>query len=167
MRESVRWYVYYHDNMQHPKLIGDRTTLAVMAALRAAGFAVLIPFGESTRYDLVVDDGTQLMRVQCKTGRLRDGCVRFKVCSSYAHHPRPNVISRPYHGDVDYFAVHCPDTAGVYLVPIRDLPLRFEGTLRVSATRNGQRQRIRPAADYEVGSVRIELAPDRRPMKLV
>lgn len=138
-----------------------------MVALRAAGFEVLLPFGENSRYDLVVDDGSQLMRVQCKTGRLKEGCVRFKVCSSYAHHRRPNVISRPYHGDVDYFAVHCPDTAGVYLVPITDLPLKFEGTLRVTAARNGQRQRIRLAADYEVASVRIELASDRRPMKLV
>jgi hypothetical protein len=37
--------------MEHPKDIGDRSQLAVMLALRATGFAVLIPFGENTRYD--------------------------------------------------------------------------------------------------------------------
>ena len=37
--------------MEHPKDIGDRTTLAVMLALREVGFAVLVPFGENTRYD--------------------------------------------------------------------------------------------------------------------
>jgi PD-(D/E)XK endonuclease len=38
--------------MEHPKAKGDRTTLAVMLALREAGYAVLVPFGENTRCDL-------------------------------------------------------------------------------------------------------------------
>ena len=49
--------------MDHPKDIGDRTTLAVMLALRNGGFTVSVPFGENTRYDLVVDDGLRLGRV--------------------------------------------------------------------------------------------------------
>jgi hypothetical protein len=61
--------------MEHPKDKGDRTTLAVMLALRVAGYAVLMPFGENTRYDLVIDDGETFSRIQCKTGRLRDGVV--------------------------------------------------------------------------------------------
>jgi len=61
--------------MEHPKAIGDRTTLVAMLALESAGYAVLLPFGENTRYDLVIDDGQRLARVQCKTGRLRGGAV--------------------------------------------------------------------------------------------
>ena len=57
--------------MEHPKAIGDRSTLAIMIALQSAGYTVLLPFGENTRYDLVIDDGARLARVQCKTGRLR------------------------------------------------------------------------------------------------
>ena len=76
--------------MEHPKAVGDRSTLAVMLALQRAGYIVLLPFGENTRYDLVIDDGTSFARVQCKTGRLRDGAVRFAACSSYAHHPNPS-----------------------------------------------------------------------------
>jgi PD-(D/E)XK endonuclease len=64
--------------MEHPKDIGDRSRLAVMLALRAAGFAVLIPFGENTRYDLVIDDGYSLGRVQCKTGRLFNGASHME-----------------------------------------------------------------------------------------
>ncbi len=141
--------------MEHPKAVGDRTTLAVMLALHEAGFSVLIPFGENTRYDLVIDDGSSLARVQCKTGRLRHGSVRFAVCSSYVHHQRPSTARRDYHGQVDYFAVHCVDTAGVYLVPIEDLPVRTLAALRVEPSRNGQRRRIRPAGDYEIGRVAI------------
>jgi len=45
-----------------------------------------VPFGENTRYDLVVDDGLRLGRVQCKSGQLVSGVVRFKTASTYAHH---------------------------------------------------------------------------------
>ena len=43
------------------------------AALIEAGYAVSKPFGENQRYDLVIDDGETLARVQVKTGRLRNG----------------------------------------------------------------------------------------------
>jgi PD-(D/E)XK nuclease superfamily protein len=117
--------------MEHPKAVGDRTTLAAMLALYQAGYEVLIPFRENTRYDLVIDDGQTLARVQCKTGRLREGAVRFAVCSSYGHHRNPTTARRDYHGDIDYFCVHCPDTGGAYLVPIDDPPVRRQAPLRV------------------------------------
>src|SRR5437773_163957 len=107
--------------MEHPKDIGDRSMLAVMAALQEIGWALYTPFGENTRIDLIIDDGTRLLRVQCKTGRLRDGVVRFAVCSTYGHHRHPLTAKRTYRGEVDFFAVYCPETAGVYLVPIEDL----------------------------------------------
>src|SRR5437764_13935895 len=68
------------DNVEHPKDVGDRSTLAIIMALREAGYGVLLPFGENTRNDLVVDDGCELLRVQCKTGRLRHGAVVLAVC---------------------------------------------------------------------------------------
>jgi hypothetical protein len=146
--------------MEHPKDVGDRSTLAVMLALRELGFAVFVPFGENTRYDLVIDDGEALARVQCKTGRLRDGAVRWSVCSNYAHHPNPRVKQRDYHGEVDFFGVYCPQTEGVYLIPISDLPIRRQGTLRVEPPRNGQQKFIRHAHLYEIG--RVSLSPTAR-----
>jgi hypothetical protein len=32
---------------EHPKDVGDRSTLAIMLALRDAGYGVLLPFGEA------------------------------------------------------------------------------------------------------------------------
>lgn len=145
--------------MEHPKDVGDRTTLAVMLGLRELGYAVSVPFGENTRYDLVIDDGNRLQRVQCKTGRLRNGVVQFRTASSCAHHPhqRERQLQRHYRGQVDSFAVYCRDTGGVYLLPIEELPAEM-ACLRVRPVRNGQRRRIRGAADYEVASLRIEVS---------
>ena len=91
--------------MEHPKAIGDCTTLAVMQTLQAAGYAISVPFGENVRYDLAIDDGERLARTQCKTGRLRGGAVRFPTCSSYAHHANRSHARRDYLGQIDYFAV--------------------------------------------------------------
>jgi hypothetical protein len=77
------------------------------------------------------------------------------MCSNYAHHPNPRVRHRDYQGEVDYFGVYCPQTAGVYLIPISDLPLRREGALRVEDPRNGQQKRIRYAHPYKIGEVRL------------
>jgi hypothetical protein len=81
--------------VEHPKDIGDVSTLAIMFGLRELGYELLVPFGENSRYDLVIDDGVSLARVQCKTGRIRKGAVEFKTCSSYAHHPNPSRRFRP------------------------------------------------------------------------
>jgi hypothetical protein len=139
--------------MEHPKDIGDRSTLAIAIALQANGRAVYFPFGENTRADLILDDGTRLTRVQCKTGSLRNGVVQFKTCSSYAHHSNPASAARDYLGEIDYFVVYCPETSGVYLVPIENVSLKWAGSLRVDGTRNHQRRRIRYAKDYEIGRV--------------
>jgi hypothetical protein len=141
--------------VEHPKAIGDRSQLAIMAALDDIGYAVFVPFGENSRVDLIIDDGDRLARVQCKTGRLQRGAVRFRACSSYAHHPNPKILKRDYLGEIDYFGVYCPETHGVYPVPIECAEVRRECSLRVDASRNGQREGIRLAADYAVATVKV------------
>ena len=148
--------------MEHPKDIGDRTTLAVVLALRALGFIVSEPFGENARYDLVIDDGERLARVQCKTGRLRLGAVNFATCSCYGHHRNPGQARRTYIGQIDYFAVYCRETTGVYLVPVEHIPNRSVAMLRVDPPRNSQRKRIRFASEYEVGTVSFATTKELR-----
>ncbi|MBA3717280.1 MAG: hypothetical protein H0W87_03515 [Actinobacteria bacterium] len=141
--------------MNHPEAKGDRSTLAVMLALQELGLPFLIPFGENSRYDLVLELESQLARVQCKTGRLRNGAVLFAACSCYGHHRNPGVARRDYAGQVEFFAVYCPQTFGVYLIPIADIPNRVSAALRVTPPRNNQRRLIRLAADYEIAKVSV------------
>ncbi len=41
--------------MEHPKDIGDVSTLAITLILRALGHGLYIPYGENTRCDLVLE----------------------------------------------------------------------------------------------------------------
>ena len=45
---------------------GDIATAPAIATFTALGFDVSIPLTESAAYDLIVDDGATLQRVQCK-----------------------------------------------------------------------------------------------------
>ena len=152
----------HHGNVHHPKDIGDRSTLAIALALNSRGFATYLPFGENTRCDLIVDYGHRLSRVQCKTGRLLNGSVEFRTASSYLHHPNPKIRSRSYRGEIDEFGVFCPQLGSVYIVPIEQVPDTM-AMLRVDPPRNGQAERIRPAADYEIARVDLQLTARREP----
>jgi hypothetical protein len=141
--------------VEHPKAIGDRSTLAIIFALSSHGYGVYLPFGENTRIDLILHHGSGLRRVQCKTGRLRGGAVHFATCSTYAHHPNPKIRRRSYAGEIDDFAIYCPELGTVYLVPIEDVDVRSGGTLRVDPPRNAQVIGIRFAAPYEVAKIDV------------
>jgi len=128
---------------------GDITELEVAVALMRSGRRVLRPISAGLRYDLVIDEGDgTFARVQCKTGRLRSGVISFRLAMCDAR--RPSGV--PYHGEIEAFGVHCPELGRSYLVPMADLgPLRNLACLRLAPARNGQRRRIRSAAEYEIG----------------
>jgi len=108
---------------------------------------VLSPLGVNHRYDLVVDDGGSFLRLQCKTGRLRNGTIVLKT-QSVRSNPKGSV-RRPYVDQIEFFAVYCAGTAKVYLVPVEEASLS-ECAVRVGSTANSQAKGIRWAAQYEL-----------------
>lgn len=131
----------------HPVEVGLRTEAVVLAELTRRGYRVLLPFGYNQRYDLVLDIDGSFLRVQCKTGRLRNGCVVFRA-QSIRSNSRKSVI-RDYKEDVELFIVHCPETGSLYAIPIDEVT-RTQGTLRVDPTANGQDKGVRWARNYEL-----------------
>ena len=127
-----------------PKEIGERSEGQIIAAFLRAGEVVLTPFGDSQRYDIVLDQSGTFVRVQCKTGRISGGSIVFDTCSNNWR----TKARRNYRGDIDLFAVYVPATGKIYLVPVTDVGVRT-ATLRLKPTRNGQKNRIRLAEIYE------------------
>ena len=58
-------------------------------------------------------------------------------------------------GEIDDFAVFCPELRAVYLIPIEDVPTRSLAALRVDPPRNGQTKKIRLAAVYEFARIDV------------
>ena len=132
--------------ISNPTSKGKTSEAVLLAALVKMGKHVLVPWGEE-RYDLAVDDDGRLVRIQCKTGTLRNGCIVFKTCITDARRPHGD---GGYAGQIDAFAVYCPELDKAYLVPIDTLPSRFFGYLRVHPTLNGQTWKVRWARDFEL-----------------
>jgi hypothetical protein len=131
----------------HPVDVGLRTEAAILAELARRGYRVLIPWGTNQRYDLVLEVQGEFLRAQCKTGRLRNGVIRFAVKSVRSNTRATH--SRDYLGEIELFLVYCEETDQIYAVPIDEAPAH-EGWLRVDPARNGQEERIRWARDYEL-----------------
>ncbi len=132
---------------RNTKAIGDLSELEVAIALARAGYIVSKPLGDSHRYDLVIDDGEILARVQVKTGRLTSGSIRVACCSTHAHRGGPK--TRSYRGQIDYIGVFCPQTGDSYLVPETEIVDTYMH-LRVAPTVNRQDRHIRWASRYKL-----------------
>jgi hypothetical protein len=134
----------------HPVDVGQRSETAVVLEFCRRGYHVLLPHGVNHRYDLVLDQGDEFLRVQCKTGRLRAGRIVFSTKSVRSN--TKQVLARSYDGEIDYFAVYCPETNSVYLVAAAGIA-RGYCALRVEPTANGQSKRINWAADHELSTL--------------
>src|SRR6266545_6149877 len=75
---------------------GKRSEAIILSALAQTGLSVLLPIGEE-RFDLVAYDGQPFTRIQCKTGRLRGGCVEFNTCVRDLRRPNGD---GGYHGQI-------------------------------------------------------------------
>lgn len=134
------------DSKWEPRRVGERTEGIILAALMKLGYSVLIPFGASHPYDLVVDDGSKLLRVQCKTGRIFRGAIAFPACS------RSSLTGKrkTYRGRVDILAVYCPANEKIYWVPV-EKSANHNCTLRLDPT-DRYRNARKWAKDYELAA---------------
>jgi hypothetical protein len=129
---------------RNTKSIGQESEAKVLVALLSRGYSVCIPFGDNERYDLIIDYGNVFLRMQVKTGRIKDGAIRFQACSHTGSKPRQD-----YRGQCELFGVYERTLDKVYIVPVDDIGIR-EGSLRIEPSKNKQSQKIRWAKDYEI-----------------
>lgn len=130
-----------------PKARGELTEVIVLAKLIEYGYSVSLPFGDNCRYDMVVDDGQRLHRVQVKTARdgRTSGTIQFNTTSI---HPLSGKKTQ-YHGQIEAFLAYHPGTHAFYWVPVDDC----QGerlALRIAPARNHQAYGTRPAEPYQL-----------------
>lgn len=123
---------------------GNAAEAAVLLALTQAGITALIPFGGGAPFDIVavIPDSGELVRIQVKCGRVREGTVRFNSCAT--DHGRGRI---DYRGRADFVAIYVAELDRVFVVPVDECP-GYMGTLRLTAARNNQRTRVRLAEDF-------------------
>ena len=124
---------------------GDVALAMFTARLMGGGLAVLLPVSQMSRYDMAIDRGDKIDRIQVKTGRLRNGAVVFNAYSARYHRKKKDMN---YRGQVEFFGVYCPDTDCCYLVPVDHVGVGH-GYLRVDTPKNNH-SKMRRASDYKI-----------------
>jgi PD-(D/E)XK endonuclease len=126
---------------------------AITAAAIELGLVVLRPFPEGRRYDLVVDVGPQLLRVQCKWGRLA-GSVIVVILATCRYTPSRGYVRTKYTaGDVDGIAVYCHDLKRCFYLPIEIVAGRSSIHLRIRPAANNQESAVNFADEYDFGAI--------------
>ena len=148
------WSVDWVCPLKNTTARGELSELEIALALTRAGMNVLRPMSAGLRYDLAIDNGDgTIVRVQCKTGILRDGAIFFRTYNADGRRPR----GVSYAGQVEAFGVYCPQTNGAYLVPLHALETNGTARLRIGAPRNGQAKGIKYAAEFEIATRQLGL----------
>jgi hypothetical protein len=116
---------------------------AILNRLIQLEYEVLLPWADHLGYDMAyyiveehrnfgffVPQEIQLVRIQCKTGRIaKDGsCFAFNTVSVSAG-KRGN-LKKGYAGKAEYFAVYLPENGKVYMIAVNEAPGRTDMTLR-------------------------------------
>ncbi|HEX6389959.1 MAG TPA: group I intron-associated PD-(D/E)XK endonuclease [Solirubrobacteraceae bacterium] len=135
--------------MSELKRKGDLAELAVALDLRRRGYGVAFPFGEASAYDLIVERGDKLERVQVKHAR-SDGAVLVVRCYSQTVIGGKAGRRHKYTAaEIEWLAVYDATTATCYYVPAAQLgDGRSVLYLRLVPARSGRRRGIRLAEDY-------------------
>jgi PD-(D/E)XK endonuclease len=120
----------------------------IAAAATRLHLPVLRPVTEGGRYDIVIDLGTRLLRVQCKWAS-RIGDVLNVRCATSRHTPRGYIKTTYSADEVDAIAAYSSDTDRCYLIPIDKVDSMAAISLRLAPTRNNQATNVRWARDYE------------------
>ena len=96
---------------------GEAAEAAFLARATALGFSVCIPWGDSNRYDSVVDLGHGLLRIQVKSAtRYRDTRYRVKTCGA------SGLVYTA--GDIDFFVAYLVPENLWYVIPIEAIGQR-------------------------------------------
>ncbi|WP_247729705.1 group I intron-associated PD-(D/E)XK endonuclease [Halovivax limisalsi] len=119
--------------MANSKDVGDETEAKVISAAISAGYSVSIPFGDNDKYDLVLDDGDELLRVQCKTAwENKSETIRFNTHSQTTKEGAYHEAT--YQDAIDAFLVRYPPDERFFWIDAADattqkMELRFDGTI--------------------------------------
>jgi hypothetical protein len=130
---------------------------AIMYEAVKLGCGVARPLDDE-KYDLILDLGVTLLRVQCKWA-VRHGDVVVIRCRT-CRRGREGLIHRGYEpGEIDAIAAYCAELDRCYLLPTAMSVGRTAVQLRLAPTRNNQRTGIHWASDFELGGRLSDLGP--------
>lgn len=124
--------------MHHTKSIGDYAELKVAAEFMKKGFIVSRPLAEYAAYDLIVDTGEKMLRIQVKARSITKGAVVVQNASANRRYKE---------NDFDIVACLCIDTDEIAVFAREDIT-GATNNFRIVESKNNQAIGVRFFKDY-------------------
>ncbi len=140
------------------KELGNLTELQCITRLYELGCSVSIPFGNSDKYDAIIDINDTLYKIQIKHGNIHIdelGEEDYLKFNCYWQGHNRNGYSRNLYkkNEIDFFATFYNNEC--YLIPLNECSL--EKTLRIKPPKNGQKKGISFLENYKAEEVLKQL----------
>ena len=135
--------------MENTKKLGNLTELQCITSLYQLGCAVSIPFGNSEKYDIIIDYNNKLYKIQvkhaCEVLDDEQNVVAIKITTTWQGHNSNGYKRHKYtEVDCDFFATFYNNEC--YLIPQNECS--NEKQLRIIPPKNNQKKGINFLSDY-------------------
>ena len=134
---------------RNSKEIGNLAELQCITGLYELGCDISLPFGNSQKYDLIMDYKGKLYKVQVKHAKdeyTLGEVTHFSFATRWQSHNMTGYKKTSYtKDDIDFFATY--HHGKVYLIPVEECSGATK-TIRYVPPKNGQRIGINFAQDY-------------------
>lgn len=137
---------------------GAIAELAVAKEAAALQIPVLWPLIEHGRYDIGLEVGGQILRIQCKWARKAGEVVKVNLGTSRFTPSNGYVLTTYTADEIDAVAAYCGDLDQCFFLPIDLVAGKREIHLRLSPAKNNQQAAINYASDYEFPGAVAQLA---------
>jgi PD-(D/E)XK endonuclease len=134
------------------KALGEAAEAAFLAKATSLGFGVAKTWGDSERYDFILDSSHNLWRIQVKSSRRSDGS-RYIVKTKGS-------TSRYTADEIDFIVAHIVPEDLWYVIPISVAALRGQMYVSPGGTRHFRHEKYREAW-CQMACPRNEISPTR------
>lgn len=140
-----------NETIMSSKQIGNLTELQCITRFYALGYSISIPYGDSNKYDFILDINNHLYKIQCKHANVHqnedgvDDYISIDTTWQSGYSRGSNFTYHTYSNDeIDYFVTHYNNKN--YLINVDKC--HTQKTLRILPPKNNQIKGINFLEDY-------------------
>lgn len=133
----------------HTKTKGNIAETFVLANLIKEGFTVSIPYGENSRYDLIIETERGFKKIQIKyISKRKDRGYYVLPLRSVRANKKHNRIIHYTSSEIDFIIGYCIDNNSCYIIPMDKLKMKYEIHLWIDRKPLGKNKFKSTDADY-------------------
>lgn len=149
-----------NDNIVNTKQIGNLTELQCITRFYELGYSVSVPYGDSEKYDFILDVDGNLYKIQCKHATIyknQNGIIEYISIDTTWQSGYTRGTNFQYHKynkeEIDYFVTYYEGKN--YLVPVEECGT--QKILRILPPKNNQIKGVNFLIDYTDEKICINL----------